>query len=153
MRKGKLKQNDIDRYLLILSNMEKKQYIKLHDLEVYRLARELSTLAWKIYERLTWQDKKTMGDQFISAIDSIGANIAESYGRYHYLDRIKFLYNSRESMLESINHWAELLLEREKASLIEIDAIKSKGDVLSIKLNNYIKSLYQSKYGKNDDQP
>jgi four helix bundle protein len=132
--------------------MEKKKYIKLNELEVYQLARELSTLAWTIYERLTWQDKKTMGDQFISSIDSIGANIAESYGRFHYLDRIRFLYNSRGSMLEAINHWAELLLERGKATPDELAEIKSKSEVLSLKLNNYISSLYQSKYGKNDDK-
>ena len=35
--------------------MEKKQYILLKDLEVYRLARELSKIGWEIYQKLSWQ--------------------------------------------------------------------------------------------------
>ncbi len=65
-----------------------KDYILLKDLEVYQLARELSRLAWKIYEGLDWQDKKIMGDQFVRATDSFGANIAEGYARFHYLDSL-----------------------------------------------------------------
>jgi hypothetical protein len=38
--------------------MEKK-FIPLKDLEVYKLARELSKIAWEIYQDLDWQDKKT----------------------------------------------------------------------------------------------
>ena len=55
--------------------------MNLWDLEIYRLSREISQLAWSIYTRLGWQDKKVMGDQFISAVDSVSANIAESFGR------------------------------------------------------------------------
>ena len=66
--------------------MEKK-FIPLKNLEVYKLARELSRIAWGIYESLDWREKKTMGDQFLSATDSVGANIAEGYSRFHYLDR------------------------------------------------------------------
>lgn len=130
---------------------QKKEYIPLKDLEVYQLARELSKKAWVIFERMSWQDKKTIGDQFISSIDSIGANIAESYGRFHYLDRVRFLYNSRGSMLEAINHWLDLLLERTKVSQIEYDEIKVIADKLSVKLNNYITSIYNSKNDKHDE--
>jgi hypothetical protein len=37
------------------------KFIPLHDLEVYQLARQLSKLAWKIFERLGWEDKKSNG--------------------------------------------------------------------------------------------
>jgi len=93
--------------------MEKK-FIPLKNLEVYKLARELSKIAWEIYQDLDWQDRKTMGDQFLTATDSAGANIAEGYSRYHYLDRIKFYYNSRASLSEANDHWIELLNERKK---------------------------------------
>ena len=65
----------------------KRSYILLQDLEVYKLSRELSRIGWEMYEKLNWQDKKVIGDQFITSTDSIGANIAEGYARYHYLDR------------------------------------------------------------------
>jgi four helix bundle protein len=124
---------------------EKKGYIKLEELEVYKLARELSNLAWEIYSKMNWQTRKIIGDQFIESIDSIGANIAESYGRFHYLDRIRFLYNSRGSLFESINHWLSLMLEREIVSNEEFQECKMISDKLSLKLNNYIQSIYKSK--------
>jgi four helix bundle protein len=55
----------------------KKKFIPLQNLEVYRLARKLSSLAWAIYQRLTFQQRKVWGDQMLSAVDSVGANIAE----------------------------------------------------------------------------
>lgn len=88
------------------------KFIKLNDLRIYQLARELSSRAWVIYEQLDWRIKKTMGDQFIDSIDSIGANIAEGYFRFHYLDKIKFYYNARGSHAEAIMHWLSLLKER-----------------------------------------
>ena len=49
----------------------KRKYILLSDLEVYKLERELSKTAWEIYQDLSWQDKKTMGGQFLTATDSV----------------------------------------------------------------------------------
>ena len=63
-----------------------KKFIPLKELEAYKLARELSKEAWVTYSKLSWQDKKIAGDQFMRAIDSIGANIAEGYLRFHYLE-------------------------------------------------------------------
>lgn len=87
--------------------------MKLGDLEIYKLSREISKDAWDIYNKLDWDIKKIIGNQFICAIDSIGANIAEGFGRFHFLDKNKFNYNARASLLESI-HWLELLEERNK---------------------------------------
>ena len=126
-------------------NKTTKKYIQLKDLEVYQLSRELSRLAWKIYEKMDWKQQKIMGDQFITSMDSVGANIAEGYGRYHYLDRIRFYYNSRASMLESINHWSELLLERKVISNNVFEELKNISEKLSIKLNNFITATYNSK--------
>jgi len=88
-----------------------KEYISLEKLEVYKLARQLSKITWEIYEKLDWRIKKIMGDQYVESTDSVGANIAEGYGRFHYLDKIKFYYNARGSLLES-RHWFDLLEER-----------------------------------------
>ncbi|MDX5479037.1 MAG: four helix bundle protein [Cyclobacteriaceae bacterium] len=124
---------------------ENKGYIKLEDLEVYQLSRALSKKSWAIYSKLNWPMKKIMGDQFIESSDSIGANIAEAYGRYHYLDRIRFLYNSRGSKLESVNHWLSLMHERGVISDDEFNDAKDTAEKLAVKLNNYIKSIYNSK--------
>ena len=89
-----------------------------------------------------------MGDQFIRATDSVGANIAEGYGRFHYLDKIRFYYNSRGSLLECATHWSELLFERNRISKDQHISYKKVADQLHVKLNNLIRSTYQSKQGK-----
>ncbi len=121
------------------------KFIPLYELEVYQLARELSKLAWNVFERLVWEDKKVIEFQFIESADSIGANIAEGYGRFHYLDRIKFYYNCRGSYNEFRIHWLELLLERKKISQEEFEEIVQVCDKLQLKLNNFISSTYRSK--------
>ncbi len=125
----------------------KKAYISLNNLEVYQLARELSRLGWKIYESLEWQIKKITGDQFIESTDSAGANIAEGYGRFHFLDKIKFFYNARASLMEAV-HWAELLLERNKISKKLFDEFTDTANQLGAKLNRFIQVNYASKSKK-----
>ena len=41
-----------------------------------------------------------MGAQLMDAVDSADANIAEGEGRYHFRDKLKYLYQSR---LDSIH--------------------------------------------------
>lgn len=113
--------------------------MELEDLEIYKLAKEISRGIWEIYNKLSWQDKKIMGDQFISATDSVGANIAEGFGRYHYLDKNKFNYNSRGSLLESI-YWLELFKERGKIKNSDYEILNERFKNLHKKLNNYINS-------------
>ncbi len=126
--------------ILIFIVMKEQNFIELKDLEVYRLSRKLSSTAWTIYSRMNIEDKKHMGDQYLRAVDSIGANLAEGYGRFHYLDKVRFYYNSRGSHFEAFIHWLELLSERGKISDNEFNSIRSTAQVLLFKINNFIKS-------------
>ena len=119
-------------------------HILLKDLIIYQKALIISNKSWDIYKNFTWQIKKTIGDQFITAIDSIGANIAEGYGRFHYLDRIKFYYNSRGSLLESL-HWLELLKNRDLITEKDYSSMFNLLEDLNLSLNAFIKSNYQTK--------
>ncbi|MBT3538710.1 four helix bundle protein [Candidatus Parcubacteria bacterium] len=121
-----------------------KEYFKLEDLEAYKLTREYSKRSWEVYIKMNWQTKKVIGDQFIRSADSVGANLAEGYGRYHYLDKIKFYYNSRASLLEA-NHWVELLLERDIITKEEQNNLKNIKKDIHIKTNGLIKSQYSRK--------
>jgi four helix bundle protein len=120
--------------------MENQNFIELKNLEVYQLARKLSSIAWEIFCRMDYMDKKHIGDQFLRAVDSVGANIAEGYGRFHYLDKVRFYYNSRASHYEAFTHWLELMSEREKISNAEFVSISETAQKLQVKLNNFIKS-------------
>ena len=88
--------------------------------------------------------KKIIWDQFIRSVDSIGANIAEGYGRFHYLDKNKFYYYARGSLLES-GHWIELLKERKIITNEEADKIRNLNTQTLLKLNSLIKSQYNRK--------
>lgn len=74
----------------------------LWKVEAYRLSLFLSDLAWYDVKKLV-QDRSMFGlsDQLYRAIGSIGANIAEGYGRSSGKDRARFyeygLGSSRES--------------------------------------------------------
>jgi len=111
--------------------------VELKDLEIYKICLEISRCAWLIYKKLPWREKKIVGDQWIKTIDSIGANIAEGFGRFHYLDKNKFNYNARGSLLESI-HWTQLLKERRIITEKEGDEFLQKLESLLPRLNAYI---------------
>ena len=123
---------------------EQKKYIPIQQLKVYQLARELSSKAWEIYGKFNFEQKKLFGDQFLRAIDSIGANIAEGYARYHALDQVRFYHIARASMSEAINHWSSLLLERTVISEIDCNFLFGKSKELEIKLNNFISTTRKS---------
>jgi four helix bundle protein len=107
------------------------------DLEIYSIARTLGKKARHIYKRLNFDLKKILWSQFVRAIDSIWANIAEWFGRFHYLDSIKFYYTARWSLQES-KHWIETLHDRNLLSEYEYTQFIHNLDILSVKLNNFI---------------
>ena len=128
--------------------METKTYITLKDLGVYQLSRQLSALAWEIYSKLNYEEKKIMGDQFIRSIDSVGANISEGYARYHYLDKVRFYHISRGSLSEACQHWAELMIERKVIDQAIFNSIQEVYKSLEVKLNNFISSTLKTKAQK-----
>lgn len=111
----------------------------IEELAVYRMARKLSHAAWKLYRQFDWHDQKLIGDQWITSIDSVGANIAEGFGRFHYLDKVRFYYQARGSLVES-KHWTELMGEREKLTPVACDEFLREINDLNFHLNNYIKT-------------
>ena len=114
--------------------------MRLEDLEVYKMALELSKDIWSVYEYLPKNFKFNIGDQILRSIDSIGANISEGFGRYHFRDSMKFYYNARGSLFES-KHWLYLLYTRKLIDEKIYYELKEKLDTLGVKLNNFINSI------------
>ena len=108
--------------------MTDKKYLKLNDIESYKIAFKLSNTVWDIVLRWDYFAKDTVGKQFIRAVDSISANLAEGFGRYGKKDKIKFYRYSFGSLYESLD-WNEKshfrkLLTAEEYSLIFTELIK-----------------------------
>ena len=53
-----------------------------------------------------YSSQKTVGIQFVTAVDSISANIAEGFGRYGKKDKIRFYRIGKGSIFESLD-WNE----------------------------------------------
>jgi four helix bundle protein len=73
----------------------------LTDLRIFQDAEALAHSVWKIVKPWDHFARRTVGEQLVRSADSVGANIAESYGGYHYGDRIRFLYYARGSLYET----------------------------------------------------
>src|SRR3989338_1319853 len=120
-------------------------YVKLGDMFVYKISIELCCQGWEIYTGLDWKIQKIIGDQFVRSVDSVGANVAEGYGRYHYLDKIKFYYNARASLFE-VKHWNYLLYRRTIITQEKFNLILKQTNHIHYHLNIFIQSCYRAKY-------
>ncbi|MDD2640532.1 MAG: four helix bundle protein [Arcobacteraceae bacterium] len=114
--------------------------MELGKLDIYKLSLNLSKDIWEVYVNLSADLKYNIGNQVIRSIDSIGANIAEGYGRFHYKDSIKFYYNSRGSLWES-KHWVYLLYQRKLINQERYEKMLADLELLGKKLNGFIKSM------------
>jgi len=102
--------------------MEQKKFLKLNDIEAYKGAFHLSNYVWNIIIKWTHFEKSTVGEQFVEAVDSISANIAEGFGRFNIKDKIKFYRYGYGSMSESLD-WNQKSKLRKLLSDAEYDHI------------------------------
>ena len=91
------------------------KYLTLADIDAYVHAYHLSNYVWDIV--MTWEyiAKKSIGDQFIRAVDSQSANIAEGFGRYFKKDKVKFYRYTIGSISECFD-WNQKSLYRKLLS-------------------------------------
>ena len=73
------------------------------DLRFYQEAITLLKAAYEMAESLPPTERYNLADQTRRAALSVTNNIAEGYGRYHFADRIRFLFVARGSLDETLN--------------------------------------------------
>jgi four helix bundle protein len=103
-------------------------------LVVYRLAVALGDDAYRIAAGLPPLERWSLGIQLMRAADSVGANVAESTGRWHTADKRRLLMIARGSLYET-EHW---LLRAEARGLIE-EGTSKRTDEVARALNGLIK--------------
>ena len=117
--------------------MEKK-YLKLNDIDAYKRAFHLSNKVWIIV--ISWDhfSKNTIGSQFVRAVDSVSANLAEGFGRYSKKDKIKFYRIAFGSLKESLD-WNEKSKQRNLISEETYFEIFNELKALPLEINQLIK--------------
>jgi four helix bundle protein len=89
------------------------------DLDCWQACRVLRIfVARTLCKALPKEERYRLGDQLLRAARSTTANIAEGYGRFHYLDNAKFCSNARGSAWEVLDH--VITAEDEQLASIEI---------------------------------
>ena len=110
------------------------------NLRVYKLAEEIADLLWEIVSRWDYFAKNTVGKQIVNSADSIGANLAEGYGRGSHADNRRFAKISRGSLFE-VKHWLRRAYKRNLLSDEEISNLQELIKELTPKLSAYINSI------------
>ena len=112
-------------------------YQDIEESRLYQRTEGLVDKIWDIVAEWEWFAKDTLGKQLTRAADSIGANLAESSGRYHPNDVIRFLYYARGSIKET-RYWLRRTMARNLISKTNFDVFFDELDQLGRELNAYI---------------
>ena len=116
----------------------------MEDLRLLQNAEAICDEVWDVVEQWTIFQQRTVGQQLVRSIDSVGANIAESYGRFHYGEKIQFLYYARGSIYET-KFWLRRATVRK---LMPVEDAKRHADQLESiakSINAFNKKLRQQK--------
>jgi len=114
--------------------------VGLEDLQVLKAAETIADSIWK--QVAQWDDfaKDVVGKQITRSADSIGANIAESFGRYSFGEKLQFLYYSRGSLFET-KYWLNRTLTRGLMDAKEVQEYVGNLTALARQLNAFANGL------------
>ncbi|MBL0051671.1 MAG: four helix bundle protein [Bacteroidetes bacterium] len=119
-----------------------KKYLQLNDISAYKTAFNLSNYLWDVVIKWEHFERKTVGEQFVTAMDSISANIAEGFGRYSKKDKIKFYRYSSGSLKECFD-WNQKSKVRKILTVEEYNHIFQELQKLPKELNQLIQFTNQ----------
>lgn len=109
--------------------------------------------ALRIYQEvlplLPSEERWNLDQQLRRSTLSISANIAEGYGRFYYQDNVRFCYNSRGSLEETLSHLA-FASEAGYIPQSLCKELESEGEEIDKMLNGYIMYLKKSKHGADE---
>ena len=120
---------------------------RLEDLEVYKISLEICDKIWN--HVILWDNfsRNNIGGQLLRAIDSVGANISEGYGRGSKIDNARFVKIARGSLFET-KHWLTISHRRKLFSDTEKKKISDVIAGLLPRLSAYINYLSNSSIKK-----
>src|SRR5213083_619534 len=127
-----------------------KPYQTFEDLEVYQVAREFRKAMYRVGRRLPEIEKFALASQIRRAAVSLTNNIAEGHGRFHFLEQIKFMLQTRGSLEELLDD-LNVCIDENYFPAEEIEKLKSDGWRVHRLINGYIRFL-RSRTTKSDSR-
>jgi len=112
-------------------------------LEDLRMLRDAEVVADGIWRQVVgWEPfaREVVGGQLARAADSVGANIAEAFGRFHYGEKLQFLYYARGSLFET-KYWLNRALKRQLTAPEQVQDYATRLAGLARQLNAFAGSL------------
>jgi four helix bundle protein len=82
------------------------------NLEVWKEARAFRIMITELCKTFPQEERFRLADQIKRSSRSVTANISEGYGRFHYIDNIKFCRDARGSLNETLDHLTVSLDEK-----------------------------------------
>jgi four helix bundle protein len=116
------------------------------DLRILQSAEGCADQIWK--QVVQWDEfaRDVVGKQMARATDSIGANIAESFGRYNFGEKLQFLYYARGSLFET-KYWLNRAKTRELMPSSDVQEYISRLTDIAKQLNAFAESLKSQRSG------
>ena len=128
--------------------MVEKEMRGFEDLECYQLAMKVFREGYKVASLLPPEEKFNLADQLRRASISIILNIAEGYGRYHYLDSLRFYYIARGSIMEVLS--ALIACDDRKYTKDDLSQQRELCHSALRSLNGYIRYVRTQQQGKQE---
>lgn len=106
------------------------------DLEVYKFSRELAREIFFITKQLPREEKFSLSDQIRRSSRSIGAQIAESWGKRRYINHFILKLTDADSEQYETQHWLDIAFENEYIEKVEKDKLIQKCQSIGKMLNS-----------------
>ncbi len=113
------------------------KFDEVENLRIYQQAEGIADRIWAVVSPWSAFPKETVGRQLVRSADSIGANIAEGYGRFHLKENVRFLYIARGSLVET-KFWMKRALTRKLIAQDVYQDLLGQLDNLVPQLNAFI---------------
>ena len=130
----------------------KQDFKSFESLKVWQLSKEIRNEIFKLCKSFPTEEKFKLSDQMIRSSRSIGNNLSEGYGRYHYQENVQYCRQSRGSAYELIDHLITALdcgyIQKADYNILRpktIECIKM--------INGYIAYLNKQKTTKSISEP
>ncbi len=114
--------------------------MNLEDLQVYQKSMEMAEAVWDICENWGEFERDTVARPLIKSLDALAVNISIGYGRLKSEEKLQFGYAARGAVFET-KTWLSKALSRNLLSQEQADFFFEELEQLSIRLNNYLKSI------------